>query len=261
MNGKDLFMPYGIVFQKHYCTRCGTKLEKEKTHRVVTKEDKDYYRFHGMGTYPQRDYDVYRYRFRCPSCNARVAYDEQRILRLIQKKLGENVLSAGEIKTHYEASKKKWCDTQRIMSFMVPLVLIPLSMVLCFLLATERTSDDLIRNVLVGVAFAIYEVVTAIRIYKGRCRGKYNFHYSFEKLMQLEKLHSYSANNRSLIAVSNRCYCFHCKAVLDPGEIDSYVDQGQTALCPKCTIDAVLPDGIDEKLDEEILTELHEYWF
>ena len=42
MKGKSYSIPFGMVFKKYYCSKCGTKLEKEKTHRVVTKNDKDY---------------------------------------------------------------------------------------------------------------------------------------------------------------------------------------------------------------------------
>ena len=42
MNGKFIFIPFGMVFKKYYCSKCGTKLEKEKAHRIVTKDDWDY---------------------------------------------------------------------------------------------------------------------------------------------------------------------------------------------------------------------------
>ena len=45
------------------------------------------------------------------------------------------------------------------------------------------------------------------------------------------------------------------------GEIERYIDDGQTALCPKCGIDAIIPDSIEESVDENIIAEMNEYWF
>ena len=67
MKGKSWSIPVGMVFKKYYCSKCGGKLVKSKTHRVVTKDDKDYYQYHDVGTYPRYDYDVYSYEFKCQS--------------------------------------------------------------------------------------------------------------------------------------------------------------------------------------------------
>ena len=78
---------------------------------------------------------------------------------------------------------------------------------------------------------------------------------------QLQKLHACSSHNRSLILSANKCYCFYCKAVFDSREIEDYADNGQTAICPKCSIDSVIPDSADDGIDEKVVTEMHEYWF
>ena len=39
MKGKSWSIPVGMVFKKYYCSKCGGKLVKSKTHRVVTKDD------------------------------------------------------------------------------------------------------------------------------------------------------------------------------------------------------------------------------
>lgn len=261
MKGKSYSISVGMVFKKYYCAKCGTKLEREKNHRVVTKEDKDYYQYHDLGTFPQRDYDVYGYRFQCPSCNARVSYDEQCVIKEIQKKQGSRMLSSGEIKSNYKECKQR--RDRRILRYRVltPLVLIPLFEVLYFLLGTERTKSDLIFSVILGIILTTAAVVGGIRSYKGNYRSKFRFTYSHEKHMQLERLHAYSSNNRSLVAVSDKCYCFYCKQSMYRGEIEDYADNGQTAICPKCGIDAVIPDSIEEDVDESIIEEMHEYWF
>lgn len=261
MKGKSWSIPAGMIFRRYHCAKCGAKLEKEKTHRVVTKEDKDYYQYHDAGTFPRHDYDVYGYRFKCPSCNARVSYDEQCVIRQIQKKQSSRVLSAGEIKSNYKECKQR---RDRMILFdrvVTPLVSIPLFEVLYFFFATDRTKDDLLWSVLVGVFFTAFFVAGAIRSYRGNYRSKYRYTYSHEKKMQLERLHAYSANNRSLITVSDRCYCFYCKQSMYRGEIERYIDDGQTALCPHCQIDAIIPDSIAETVDENIIAEMNEYWF
>lgn len=261
MNGKSYSIPVAMVFGRHYCAKCGAKLAKEKTHRVVTKEDKDYYQYQEYNQFPRRDYDVYGYRFQCPSCHARVSYDEQRVIRQIQKKQGGRVLSTGEIKSNYKSCKQK--RDRRILAtrILTPTVLIPLFYLMYFLFGTERTGQDLAFAAIFCVLMTAVAVIAAIRSYLGNYRSKYRYTYSHEKEMQMERLHAYSANNRSLIAASYKCYCFYCKESMYRGAIEEYADDGQTALCPKCGIDAIIPDSIEESVDENIIAEMNEYWF
>ena len=48
--------------------------------------------------------------------------------------------------------------------------------------------------------------------------------------------------------------------VFDVREIDEWIDGGQTALCPHCGIDSVLP-VIDGQPDVVFLWARHRYWF
>lgn len=118
MKGKSYAIPVGMVFKKYYCCKCGTKLEKERTHRVVNKEDKDYYQYQDCGTFPRVDHDVYDYRFKCPNCGKRNSYDEQCIMERIQKKSKSKILSSKEIKNNYQNCKhnnNKYVLTRNIM--------------------------------------------------------------------------------------------------------------------------------------------------
>ena len=61
-----------------------------------------------------------------------------------------------------------------------------------------------------------------------------------------------------------RCVgCFHCESIYDPGEIVEWVDTregvGQTALCARCGIDAVIP--VRPGIDVTFLREMHWTWF
>jgi hypothetical protein len=51
------------------------------------------------------------------------------------------------------------------------------------------------------------------------------------------------------------------QAVFDPASIREYTDGGQTALCPKCSIDSVIPAQAGWELTAEFLTAMRVYWF
>ena len=107
MKSKNYSVRLSMIFKKYYCSKCGTRLKKEKTHRVVTKKDWDYYRYHNAGTFPERDYDVYDHRWKCPGCEARISFREQCIMERIQKKNGSRILSSSDIKANYRECKQK----------------------------------------------------------------------------------------------------------------------------------------------------------
>ena len=261
MNGKSYSLPSGMVFQKYHCAKCGAKLQKERTHRIVTKEDQDYYQYHDYGTFPQRNYDVYSYRFKCPSCNARISYDEQCIIKRIQKKQGYFVLSSSEIKRHYKECKERNNAATIVSGILLSVVFMLIACTLFYLFGTDRTTKDLTGAAIIFLIFTTIAVVGVVRRYKGNYKSKIRRTYSHEKESQLERLNAYSSHNKRYIAVSNKCYCFHCLACVDHSEITEYLDAGQTAICPKCGIASIIPDSIDDTVDEKIISEMHAYWF
>ena len=50
-------------------------------------------------------------------------------------------------------------------------------------------------------------------------------------------------------------------ATFGPAEIDAWVDDDQTALCPKCGIDSVVGSDSGWLIDVGFLTEMHRAWF
>lgn len=66
-----------------------------------------------------------------------------------------------------------------------------------------------------------------------------------------------SIYNRSEIADADVCGCYSCKSVFASRSVDAWRDYGQTALCPRCGVDAVLP-GVS---DTQELDDLHKKWF
>ena len=51
-----------------------------------------------------------------------------------------------------------------------------------------------------------------------------------------------SRHHRERMTPMIPCGCFHCQAVFSADGIRDWIDDGQTALCPRCGVDAVLPD-------------------
>ena len=66
--------------------------------------------------------------------------------------------------------------------------------------------------------------------------------------------------NRSFLAGDTRCGCFHCQQTYRADEITEWVDDGQTAICPRCGVDAVLSARSDA-LTADFLARMHERWF
>jgi hypothetical protein len=68
-------------------------------------------------------------------------------------------------------------------------------------------------------------------------------------------------HNKSVLANVTECACYHCRKVFVPGEIQEWTDKDDTAVCPYCFIDAVIPVYSAEEKDDEFLVKLNEYWF
>ena len=86
-----------------------------------------------------------------------------------------------------------------------------------------------------------------------------------------EALHRYSSHNRHLLETVPCAGCFYCRAVFAPSEITDWVDgtpsgpeeldDGVTALCPRCGIDSVLPGEAGIAITPELLAQMNDYWF
>ena len=80
-------------------------------------------------------------------------------------------------------------------------------------------------------------------------------------LMQLEEAHRQSADHRDVVLRSRVCGCFHCLEMFTPERIEEWVDEGQTACCPRCGDEAVLGDAGDYPITPEFLVEMRRHWF
>lgn len=80
-------------------------------------------------------------------------------------------------------------------------------------------------------------------------------------LDELVAAHRHSYRNRVEIEQSTRCGCFSCSRVFDATEVEDYIDDGETALCPYCDVDSVVGDASGIELNPIVLNELNKMYF
>ncbi|MBV8068290.1 MAG: hypothetical protein JO270_00195 [Acidobacteriaceae bacterium] len=73
----------------------------------------------------------------------------------------------------------------------------------------------------------------------------------------LRRYHKQSSNHRTEVLRVAYVSCFYCQKHYQPKLIKEWCDDEQTAICPKCGIDAVLPFH----MGTEALKDMHDYWF
>lgn len=54
--------------------------------------------------------------------------------------------------------------------------------------------------------------------------------------------------------------CFYCLMIFRAKSIREWIDDNQTALCPVCQVDSVMPLTA-EQFDSDFLPEMRRYWF
>lgn len=95
----------------------------------------------------------------------------------------------------------------------------------------------------------------------------------------LQRLHSQSIHHRQVLEDKGYAGCFYCLQQFPSVQISQWIDvvphplgvpeepntvavRGNTALCPCCGVDAVLPDqGITPSETAYLLERMHEHWF
>ncbi|MGY3703309.1 hypothetical protein BW731_02260 [Vagococcus martis] len=77
------------------------------------------------------------------------------------------------------------------------------------------------------------------------------------------RAHKLSVNNKSLLKESVTCGCFYCIRLFEYGDIIECIGgiSDDTALCPFCEIDSVLPESELYQLNELFLEEMYNVWF
>jgi len=77
--------------------------------------------------------------------------------------------------------------------------------------------------------------------------------------------HKHSSHHRKEIFQSAECGCFSCLAVFGPQDIKNWTDaeggEGQTALCPRCEVDAVIGTASGFPINMPFLEAMKSRWF
>ena len=78
----------------------------------------------------------------------------------------------------------------------------------------------------------------------------------------LNKLYLHSKNHREEILASKLCGCFCCKKIFKPQDVIVWIkDRDTTALCPFCSIDAVIGDKSGYPINHDVLEKMNKKYF
>jgi len=71
----------------------------------------------------------------------------------------------------------------------------------------------------------------------------------------------HAVNHRVELDDSTHCGCFFCFRTFAASEIKIWIDKEQTALCPRCGIDAVIGSASGFAIDDRFLRKLNIFKF
>ncbi|MDO8415598.1 MAG: hypothetical protein Q7S87_05240 [Agitococcus sp.] len=71
----------------------------------------------------------------------------------------------------------------------------------------------------------------------------------------------FAFQNRQACLSASACGCYYCHNIFEPKKIAAYTDSGQTALCPFCGIDSVIPAPHAGFFTEGLLQIIGNKWF
>ncbi len=77
----------------------------------------------------------------------------------------------------------------------------------------------------------------------------------------LDAAHKHCFANRPELVRSETCGCFYCFAIFSPAEIHEWIDDDQTAIYPKCPVDAVIRSASGYPIEKSFRKLMHDYWF
>ena len=103
-------------------------------------------------------------------------------------------------------------------------------------------------------------------LFKGRIYRTYNVMSLLKKYLRMFKpaymrARDHSSNHFDELKNSDTCGCFYCLSIFPPTEIESWVDDGKSALCPKCGIDTVIGSASGYPITKDFLEKMCGYWF
>lgn len=80
-------------------------------------------------------------------------------------------------------------------------------------------------------------------------------------LYYIRKAHKLCNDNRKALSEAAKCGCFYCERIFDTKEVYEYVPRSDTAFCPHCGIDSLIPENDKYPITPEFLKLMNEYWF
>lgn len=71
-----------------------------------------------------------------------------------------------------------------------------------------------------------------------------------------------SRGNYAALYIGKKCGCYYCCRIYEPHLVKSWCDKaGDTAICPFCGVDSVIPDTPEVPLTEKLLKDQNAFWF
>ena len=67
--------------------------------------------------------------------------------------------------------------------------------------------------------------------------------------------------NKTNVEQSDACGCYSCTKIFKKEDIAEWTDNYQTAICPFCNVDCVIPDKCGIEINEQSLIALKQFWF
>lgn len=78
----------------------------------------------------------------------------------------------------------------------------------------------------------------------------------------LKDAYIYNCDHRAELEATEQCGCYYCKRIFSPSEIEEWTHGNETAICPYCGVDSVIPNvpGV-VKITPELLSKLNKKYF
>jgi NAD-dependent SIR2 family protein deacetylase len=78
----------------------------------------------------------------------------------------------------------------------------------------------------------------------------------------LQRAHRYCSNHLHLWCKSGLGRCFHCLKTVNRDEIEEWIDGVETAVCPHCGIDALIPAAAESvDISDDFFFQVMHAWF
>ena len=79
--------------------------------------------------------------------------------------------------------------------------------------------------------------------------------------MEIRYFAKHAMKNRKDIETAGNAGCFSCLKIFSASDIKEYTDKDETAICPYCQVDSLVPDYSENPLNYDFLMKAKKYWF